>query len=334
MNESYRIIKKKKHHPIRIFFRIIAIVILLAMIAGGYAAYKIYEVVKDVEINTEDLVIKNENSIVKDFDGNTIAVLNGDENRECIDLSEMTEYLPQAFIAIEDERFYEHKGVDIRRTLKATYTYLKNKGKSPFGGSTITQQTIKNITQETEDTWQRKAREMVKAYYVEQELSKDEILELYLNLIFLGDTVYGVQQGSNYYFNKNASDLSLAECAFLAGINHSPNSYNPFDDKDTEVNERIKNRTKIVLNKMRELGKIKTDKEYYDSINEVERGLKFERGAFAQTVFSYHTDAALNQIINQLQEENDWTYNQAKRYLFGRRICNLHYAKTRISRTN
>jgi len=228
----------------------------------------------------------------------------------------MPEYLPKAFISIEDERFYEHDGIDIKRTAKATYTYIINKGISPFGGSTITQQLVKNIKEEKDDTWERKVREMARAYYIEQEMSKEEILELYLNLIFLGDTVYGVQKGANYYFDKNAKDLNLAECAFLAGINHSPNSYNPFVENNEKVMKTIENRTKIVLQKMYELGNINSEQEYVEALKQIEQGLEFKQGAFPQVLFSYHTDAAINQIIKEFQELNKWNYEQAKLYLF------------------
>ena len=227
----------------------------------------------------------------------------------------MPDYLPKAFISIEDERFYQHEGVDIKRTLKATYTYIINKGNSPFGGSTITQQLVKNLTEEREDTWERKVREMARAYYIEQEMSKEQILELYLNLIFFGDTVYGVQKGANYYFSKDAKDLSLAECAFLAGINHSPNLYDPFVENNEQVLKNIKTRTKIVLQKMYELGNINSEQEYIEALNQLEQGLEFKQGAFPQVLFSYHTDAAINQIIGDLQELNGWTYEQAKLYL-------------------
>lgn len=310
--------RRKKHPIIRGFFKtifvLILIIILLVLMVGGYAIYKLYEVTKDVKIDKNDLIIKYENSVIKDMNGNEIGKLNGEENRVIITLENMPKYLPEAFIAIEDERFFEHKGVDIRRTLKATYTFIKNEGSSPFGGSTITQQLVKNLTDEKEDTWQRKVREMTRAFYVEKELSKKEILEIYLNLIFLGDTVYGVEQGANYYFNKSAKDLSLAESAFLAGINHSPNTYKPFAKENEEELKNIKVRTKVVLKKMYELGKINSS-EYDKAVKEVDKGLAFEEGAKPQVVFSYHTDAAINQIIKKLQQLNGWSYEQARLYL-------------------
>ena len=131
---------------------------------------------------------------------------------------------------------------------------------SSYGGSTITQQLVKNLTADKDDTGVagmiRKIKEMSKAYQVERLISKDQILELYLNIIFLGDKAYGVEVASKYYFNKSCKDLDLAECAFLAGINHSPNAYKPFETDNAEMQEKIKNRTKTVLMKMKELGAI------------------------------------------------------------------------------
>lgn len=193
----------------------------------------------------------------------------------------MPSNLPKAFVAIEDERFYEHHGVDIKRTAAATFTYLFNGGSSSFGGSSITQQLIKNITNEKEDEGkagiERKIKEMSRAYQIEKILSKDEILELYLNIIYLGGygkNICGVEVASEYYFGKSAKDLDLAECAFLAGINHSPNSYNPFTGTDNS--EKIKKRTKIVLDKMKELGNV-SEQEYNEAIQKVESGLPFKK---------------------------------------------------------
>ena len=256
--KKYKIKTKRKNTKLRKIIKITILVILLAIIvAAGIAAGKIYGIFKEAKLNMEDVVIKGENSIAKDIDGNICAVLSGDENRENISISEMSAYLPKAFVAIEDERFYEHQGVDIKRTGAATVTYVLNRGKSSFGGSTITQQLVKNLTSDKEDNWKRKVREMARAYYLEKELSKSQILELYLNLIFLGGRSFGVEVASNYYFSKSAKDLSLAESAFLAGINDGPNYYKPFstDEKDIEKikkNPKTKERTKEKLEEQSE----------------------------------------------------------------------------------
>ena len=314
--------KPSKHPKLRLFFKIFFITLfLLIIIGGGILAGAFFGAFGDeFTISEELLAVNYSNSVMVDINGNVITSLSGEENREVISLDEMSQYLPKAFVAIEDERFYEHSGVDIKRTLSATFKYLLSKigiGEASYGGSTITQQVVKNITGEDERDWTRKVKEIGRAYNIEQMLSKNQILELYLNLVFLGDKAYGVQVASRYYFNKNASELDLAESAFLAGINHMPNAYIPFG-ADEETMENIKYRTKTVLNKMLELGDKITQEEYDAAIAKVDAGLPFEQGEISKTVFSYHTDAAIEQIITQLQEENGWDNRKvAENYLFG-----------------
>ena len=177
--------KKKVKHPIlRKIFKIILILgVVFAIIGAGLFAGIYFGLFGgDFEITKNDLLINKNNSIVKDSAGNVIANLAGDENRKIISMDEMPEYLPQAFVSIEDERFYIHQGVDIKRTAAATLTYVFNSGSSSFGGSTITQQLVKNLTNDKEDSGLegvlRKVKEMSKAYQVERLISKDQVLEL------------------------------------------------------------------------------------------------------------------------------------------------------------
>lgn len=315
--------KKPQTKKKKIIKKILIAILLIVLILSGIAFGIICGIAREAKLTAKDFAIKNENSIVLDKDGNKIAELSGTENRKYVSISEMAPYLPEAFISIEDERFREHMGIDIKRTLGATVKYALSKigiGSSSYGGSTITQQLVKNTTQEKDRTWQRKVKEMARAYYIEKELSKDQILELYLNLIFMGNTSYGVEVGSNYYFSKSAKDLDLAECAFLAGINNSPNSYDPFteDEEQKEKNlAKIKKRTKIVLDKMHELGKINSEEEYKQALEKVENGLPFQKGASLANVYSYHTDAAILQIERQIMEEKDLTREAAELYLYG-----------------
>ena len=131
----------------------------------------------------DDLVIKMQNSQTYDKDGNAWHEIKGEENRKIIPLSEMGEYIPKAYVAIEDERFYKHSGIDLYRTAGAIFTYIANGGSSSFGGSTITQQLVKNLMNDDDDSVARKIREWSRAYKVEKMLSKSQILELYLNEI-------------------------------------------------------------------------------------------------------------------------------------------------------
>lgn len=318
-SEKENKIKFKNKHPkaakaIKIG---IIVFILLAIIGAGVLVGAFFGVFGDeLKIDPKTLVVEYENSTVYDADGNQIAVLSAGSKRKSISLDQMSEYLPKAYVAIEDEGFYEHNGIDISRTAYATVTYVLNGGSSKFGGSTITQQVVKNITKDKERTAlagvMRKVKEISKAIQVEQHLSKDQILELYLNLIFIGgDDINGVELGSTYYFDKSAKDLSIAECAYMAGINHSPNAYKPFkefenDEDKKAMEDKIKTRTKTVLMKMEEVGYI--NKEQHDAAcKEVDEGLKFKRGDAAESTVdvSYVVEAAIDQLLDRLMAENE-----------------------------
>ena len=144
-----------------------------------------------------------------------------------VNLADLPEYVGASFIAVEDERFYEHSGVDYRRTAAALANEVLNFYGETHGGSTITQQLIKNITNDNETTWERKIREIFRAIKVERKYTKNEILEAYLNTIYFGqdaegENMYGIESAAIGYFAKNASDLTLAEAASLAAVPHNP----------------------------------------------------------------------------------------------------------------
>lgn len=273
----------------------------------------------DWAIHEETLNINYLNSTVYDKNGETIGILSGDENRQIISKEEMSPYLFDAFISIEDERFETHDGVDWKRTLAAIFSFATHGGESSYGGSTITQQVVKNLTGEDDNSKiegaLRKIKEIVRAYQVENMISKDQILELYLNLIPLGGQVYGVQTASRNYFNKDAKDLTLVESAYLAGITHAPSNYNPFGEKDRTDN--IKRRVKTVLGKMKELGKI-DEEQYNNAIAEVDGGIKFEKGYASQNnLLPYHTELAIKEILEDLMEKNNWSKEEARLQLYG-----------------
>lgn len=310
----------KKHPKFTLAIRIIFLILIMALVVGtGVVIGMLYGGWgDDFEITKEELVVGSSNSVVLDKDGNKLAELSGDENRKIIKLDQMPQNLKNAYVAIEDERFYKHSGVDFKRTAAAVVQYVLHAGKSSFGGSTITQQLVKNITKDDERSGKegviRKVKEWAKAYQIERMLSKDQILELYLNIIFVGGSNnLGVEVGSEYYFNKSASDLDLAECAFLAGINNSPNSYNPYGDKDTS--EKIKSRTKTVLNKMLELGMVEKT-EYDEAIQKVENGLTFQKAENLGSIYSYHTDATISQVIEDVAKAKGISQSLASTYVY------------------
>ena len=312
---------KKQHTKLKTAIKIfIILILLLCVIGAGIVAGMFFGLFgNEFEITKDELKIGASNTVVVDQNGAVIANLNGDEKRKVITLADMSNYLPKAYVAIEDERYYKHSGVDFKRTAGAiVHTVF---GGSSYGGSTITQQLVKNITKDDESSGIagifRKVKEWAKAYQVERMISKDQILELYLNILFVGSSnLHGVELGAEYYFNKRAKDLDLAECAFMAGINNSPNSYDPYDEsKDNSA--KIKKRTLTVLSKMKELGYIQNDDEYNTAVAKVEEGLKFEKGTVGGgTTYSYHTDAAIEQVINQVMEEKGISRQLAENYVY------------------
>lgn len=247
---------KNKFKKIKIVLIIIFLTLIILAIKTGISISRWQNLAQDMISNTPSQVL--------DTDGKVIAELGNNKNTKNVSLESMPENLKNAYISIEDQRFYKHSGVDLPRTAAAILSYIRNLGSSSFGGSSITQQLVKNLTGDNSSKVTRKLNEWIKAFALEGVLSKDEILEAYLNIIYVGPNVYGVQMGATYYFDKNVEDLSLVECAFLAGINNAPNSYNPFGDKDTT--EKINKRTKTVLNKMLELKYI-SESEYNDAIS-------------------------------------------------------------------
>ena len=181
------------------------------------------------------------------------------ENRIWTDLEDIPKYLQKAAIAIEDKRFEKHHGVDWRGTTRAiVYTLF---GKNVQGGSTITQQLVKNVTGDNEVTVKRKITEIYRALELEKRYEKDEILEAYLNEVFFGQSCYGVVTASRMYFNKDVSDLTLAECASLMGITNNPSMYDPTLSSWTRENNRERQLT--ILGAMLEQGKI--SQEEYDA---------------------------------------------------------------------
>ena len=300
-------IKKK---IIKILIRVLIIVLVILFILFIISLIRFTSIAKQM--------IKNSPSIIVDTSGEKIGEIGSERNRKNISFEEMPDDLKNAYVAIEDERFYKHGGVDIKRTGAATLNYIFSFGKASFGGSTITQQLVKNLTGNTKATVTRKVDEWTKAMALEVALSKEEILEAYLNVIYVGPNVYGVETGAEYYFSKHAKDLSLEECAFLAGINHAPNAYNPFREGE-DNSEKIKKRTNTVLNKMLELKYI-SQEDYNKAKEEVEKGLDFKRGDIdvekEPDIYSYHTDALISEVIKDISERKHISEEFATNYLY------------------
>lgn len=189
----------------------------------------------DYVVDEKDLVMNSATSLV-DEEGNEITKVFM-QNRDLVDIKKIPEHVQQAFISVEDERFYEHHGVDARAISRALFTDII-KGGAVEGGSTITQQLAKNVFLTNEKTWLRKAKEAAIAIHLERKYSKKKILEMYLNQIYFGHGAYGIQAASHLFFNKDVSELTLEEGALLASIPKAPSSYSPIEHPDKAMKRR------------------------------------------------------------------------------------------------
>ena len=219
----------------------------------------------------------------------------GKSNTSYVPRGELPDALVDAFVAIEDKRFYSHRGVDWYRTAAAAVTYVLGFSDS-FGASTITQQTVKNVTGNSEVTIKRKLTEIFYALELERNLSKDEILELYLNVISFSDGCVGVGQAADYYFSKEPKDLTVSECATIAAITNQPSYYNPIRHPENNLYRRD-----LILTQMLEQGYL-SEGDYERAVAQPIHLQVSERPG-AEQIRSWYVDMALEDVINDLCRE-------------------------------
>jgi penicillin-binding protein 1A len=240
---------KKKKGALRFFKAILLTLLFIFIIAGAGTLALVYSYVKDIPDFNPGAFRPPVTSYIYDQHKQEIANLYDEENRIEISIEKLPDYVKNSFIAIEDERFYDHLGVDPTAIARAFLINLRQRKWTEQGGSTITQQLIKNTFLTSEKTLRRKIQEAWLALKMERQYSKSEILEMYLNQIYFAHGAYGIEAAADLFFQKNADELTLAEAALLAGIPRSPNYYSPF------INfELSKQRQELVLSKMHDLG--------------------------------------------------------------------------------
>lgn len=297
----------------------IVAVLCLCFTLGGFGAGMLLgyaSTTKPLSIGDLTSAEESQTSFVYDSENNVLAKLTGSENVDRIYVSYSAiknTYIDDAIIAIEDERFREHSGIDIKRIGSALLSALANGGSATHGGSTITQQTVKLISGQDEHSTSRKVQEWFSAMSLEQNLTKDEILELYINLAPMGNNYVGVQAAAMNYFGKDASELTLPECALIAGLPKSPSYYNPLRESGRRNAQR---RMRTILGKMYELGMI-TEDEYKDALNtELEfRQRSTDRNA---TVNSYFTEYAISEVIGDIAEARGISRSLASSLVYNR----------------
>lgn len=309
--------------PLRILLGILLVCVVVGVVCISVISIYGYSVVHgDPVFNlTEEKYSQNQTSFIYgyDKDGNEVEItrLHGEENRIWVDLDNMSEYLPNAFIATEDQRFLKHSGVDWIRTI-GVIVKPSNKGQ---GGSTITQQLIKNLTDEDDVTVVRKFNEILSALNLEKNYDKNEIIEAYLNTIFLSEGCYGVKTAAEKYFGKDVSDLNVAECACIAAITQYPSRYNPLRNP-----EKNRQRQLWILEQMLQQGYI-TEQEYNDAVayemvftnSENYQGSQItdsKEGANENKIDSYYVDYVIKTVIDDLQKMG-YTKKKARALLYG-----------------
>ncbi|SCW66929.1 penicillin-binding protein 1A [Ruminococcaceae bacterium YRB3002] len=299
---------------------VIVVVLCICFAGGGFGAGMILGYAASTKpLSINDLTTTgaaSQTSFVYDIEGNEIAKLTGSENVDRIYVSygEVKDtYIDEAFTSIEDERFYEHSGIDLKRIGSAILSALANGGSAKHGGSTITQQTVKLISGQDEHSTSRKVQEWFSAMELEQHLTKDEIMELYLNLAPMGNNYVGIQAAAHNYFGKDAKDLNLAECALLAGLPKSPSYYNPLRESGRRNCLR---RMRIILGKMYELERI-TEEEYKEALN-AEIVFKTPETSSRGKINSYFVEYAISQVIKDLAQARGISKAMASTIVYNR----------------
>ena len=245
-----------------------------------------------------------------------------DANRIWVDYEQIPQTLIDTVVAVEDKRFFEHNGVDWQRTFLSGVNYVLKKVKLPGfyegtpGASTLTQQVVRNITRDNEYDTARKIREIFRALKLEKRYSKDQIIEAYLNTVPFGNETYGVQAAANFYFNKDVSELTTAECASIIGITKDPTAYNPYLRYESN-----QSRKDDILYLMHEQGKL-TDADYDAAEAETIVFSTENNENRIQATQSYFVDFLMEQVIRDLMAKEGYTYNEAEKefYTGGYRI--------------
>ncbi len=306
--------KKKKNTLLKFILKTFGFIVLFTALIC-LLAFGVYLLTLDsaVDIGVETMNLNYTSTVCYlDDDGNEheLETLYATQNRSWVDLKDMPKHLKYAAIAIEDERFESHSGVDWKRTFGAAVN-LVFQMRSDFGGSTITQQLIKNLTGDKQDTVRRKLQEITRALYIERHYTKDIIIELYLNTIYLSQGCYGVSTAAEVYFGKDVSELTLAECASLIGITNLPTYYDPFINPENNLK-----RQRNTLAKMLELEFI-TQEEYEAAIAEelvFKRKTKEEK--IESNIQSYFVDQVIEDVIDDLMAEHGLSYQVAEKMIF------------------
>ena len=330
--------KKMKTKAYVLFFRTFLICVVVAVCIGTFAGIGLVKGIIDnaPHIDSINVAPTTFATTIYDSEGNKMQQLVGSNaNRVYVNIENIPDNLINAFIAVEDERFWEHKGIDVRGIFRAFFLGVTGGGFDQ-GASTITQQLLKNTVFEGgmetnfSDKLERKIQEQYLALQLENKMDKRTILEYYLNTINLGQNTLGVEAASQRYFNKNVKDLTLSECTVIAGITKNPSSYNPITYPEDNADRRT-----IILNKMKEQNYI-SEEEYQEALaDDVYSRIELvntEQYSSKSNVNSYFVDALVDEVTNDLVEELGYTSTQAYNLIYRSGLSIYTTQDTKIQR--
>lgn len=292
----------------------ILLILILSMLlfACIFAYYVKTTLTPSIDLTLSQFTLNQSSSILyQDAAGNwkQLTALSGSEKRIWVDYAKIPKNMEHAVVSIEDKRFYTHHGVDWYRTTGAFFNMFLGM-RSDFGGSTITQQLIKNLTGKSDITVQRKLLEIFQALELEKKYSKEDIMEWYLNAVYFGEGSYGVQAAAQTYFGKSIDQLDLAECAAIAGITNLPTYYDPFYSTDNN-----KKRQEEILLQMYKQGYITKD-EYDTAKAEKLKFVHSEKEGYTQQIYTYYEEAVISDVTKDLMENMGISESNAIKLLY------------------
>ncbi|MBC8388686.1 MAG: PBP1A family penicillin-binding protein [Actinobacteria bacterium] len=285
--------KKAKSGCLKIFLMIVAFTVFIIIAVGGISLLVLFSSLPSIEELTPSAIA--ETSKVYSLDGSLITEFHAEENREIIPFNKMSQHIKDAIISVEDKRFYQHQGVDYIRIIGALIADIRS-GEIVEGGSTITQQYVKNVYFSPEQTLRRKINEAAISIQLERNYTKDKILEMYLNTVNFGSGSYGIEKASQNYFGVHADELTISQAALLAGLLRAPEIYSPFNNL-----EKAKDKRNLVLKLMYEQEFINSN-EYLEALTEpiiLNESQQAVSGHYGSKIAPYFIDLVKQQLYDK-----------------------------------
>lgn len=300
--------KKPKNKFIKIMKYILLGIFIVTTLVGGFVFIKAFPKLKELKESSDKIIASmsiddfksNATSHVYDNKGKELFEIKSDKDLEYVDFNKIPKHVIDAFVSVEDPRFFKHPGIDLKALTRAGLSLLKNKGEITQGGSTISQQLVKLTYLTNERTFDRKIKEIFITLELEKKFSKNQILEFYINNVYFNNNAYGINAASQTYFNKDISKLSLSQTAFLCAIPNNPTLFDPYTNKENTLERRD-----LILGKMLEEGYISQD-EYNTAKNEE---IKLSKKRNNNKNYDTRKDFVIKEVTELIMKKNGFEFD-------------------------